>query len=479
MMVALSLARPAGLPIRSSPVIPPDFDKIGKSVLNIASSDCADKQPHVATGFVWNKSDSVVTALHVVAGCKKLTARFSQSGAVWPVTVNRVLKKADLALLKITGAPALPAMEESNAQLQPDQDLWTWGFQLGAPTPSERRFLKLQGSKTLRDFVSQEVADDIKSSGMPDLDSEIVYIGGLVQGLSGAPIIDASGAVVGVGDGGLNGGSVGINWAIPQKYLSELLNSSDSTAVVGNMNTHQFSFDRLPLLGAGTTVHCGGTIFTRLPDINLGDAVRGTRSDNMQGLTQLIDMYRLPPTESFAVYQNLESGATFVLPTNAIPSGGDTTCTAKEALVPISYTISVQHYGTHDEGVSLTDQFGPEAFSSNEPGEWDIDPAFTTAPPSGARYDGFEAQRVGLIKNSPGTLPGSVQIEEFAFMTLALKRGIFLGILVEVPASYILDPKVQSCFGNRQAPGCKTSAQPLVNWAKSKIAIHLATFPIG
>jgi S1-C subfamily serine protease len=473
-IVVLSIARPAGLPLRSASVSPPDFDKIAKSVLSVSSSDCADKQTREATGFVWNKPNAVVTALHVVAGCTKLTVKFGESGGMWPATVDRVLKKADLALLTIT-APELPAMVTSDAQLQPDEDLWTWGFQRGAPTPSERRFQKLRGSKTLRDFVSKDVADEIKSSGMPDLDTEIVYISGLVQGLSGAPIVNASGAVVGIGDGGLNGGSYGINWAIPQKYLSELLNSSDNSAAVRNMNTQQFSLDRPQLSGAATTVNCGGTIFTQLPDINLGDAVRGTRSDSMEGLMQLIDFYRVSPSESFHVFQNFESGATFVLPTTATPLSDASNCTAKDAAAPITFTIMVQRYGSHDDGVSLTDHFGPELFSPNKPGQWELDGDFTSPPPLQERFDGFEAQRVGWVRS----LPGFVQPQELAFMTVALKRGTFLGVLVNVPAEYIFDPRVQFCFANRNVPGCRTSAQPLVIWANSKVAIHLATFPIG
>ena len=40
--------------------------------------------------------------------------------------------------------------------------------------------------------------------------------------------MDGSGAVVGIGHGGLNGDSVGINWAIPHKYLAALLQSTEN-----------------------------------------------------------------------------------------------------------------------------------------------------------------------------------------------------------------------------------------------------------
>src|SRR5580700_7025125 len=96
-IVVLSLARPLGIP-RSAVVAPPDFTKLTKSVLNVSAEKCISQVPQQASGFVWNKPDSVVTALHAVAGCENLSVKFGKSDVVWSAKVNRVLIKADLAL---------------------------------------------------------------------------------------------------------------------------------------------------------------------------------------------------------------------------------------------------------------------------------------------------------------------------------------------------------------------------------------------
>jgi hypothetical protein len=478
MTVALSLARPTGLP-RTSPVSRPDFDKVKKSVLNVSADDCSGRQPQQATGFVWSKPDSVVTALHVVAGCAKLTVKFENSGNPWPATVSRVLKSADLALLTIGGAPSMPAMSESSGPLQTDQDLWTWGFQLGAAAPSERKFHKLEGATKLRDFVSSEVADDIKSSGMPDLDIDIIYVSGLVPGLSGAPILDASGGVVGIGDGGLNGGSVGINWALPQKYLAQLLQSTeDKNSVVGVMNVHQFAFDKALPAGSGASISCGNTIFNRVPDVSLANAVRGT--DSPIGLQQLMNIYSVgdPTSVSFSVYQDFNSGATFVLPKAATVASGASGCIANLPGTTITFTIEIRHYipNNLNDAISERAKFDADVLPQIPAGAWNFDPAFTTPPVTQPRFDDFAARRVSWYRS----LPGSPQIGENVFTTTAIKRGTFMGVAAHTPSSYFFNPPgLPPCNQNPSFPGCQEVLQRQRTWGTAVISVHLATFPIG
>jgi S1-C subfamily serine protease len=467
--VALGSAALMGLPLGLAEVPHPDFDKITKSVLNVTADNCAGQQPKQATGFVWNNPNTVVTALHAVAGCKNLSVNFEDQKP-WPATVTRVFIKADLALLAIKGAPPLPVMSESNVQLQTDQDLWSWGFQEGAPSSSERKFSKLSGSKTLRKFINPDLAAEIDRVGMPDLDFEIIYVSGLAPGLSGAPIFDLSGAVVGIGDGGLNGGSVGINWALPQKYLGDLLRSSDKKEdAPRKLSAHQFSFDRPPVSTTG--LNCGGRIFTQFPDINLASAIRGT--DDPSGLTGLTNFYGIqhPEVITFHVYTDLNSGATFVLPAGAIVSGGASGCTAQVPNSPISFTIALAHYTSRDQAGSIMGFGFSQDVLGEMPPEWKLDPQFISQPRI-PRLDGFEAQRVGTIRVDQF----SGQPDQFAFRTVAIKRGTFLGVSVRVDAAYILNPQVQSCFQNR-FQGCQSIQ--LNNWINSKLAIHLATFGFG
>jgi len=434
----------------------PDFGKVDKSVLRISAEDCQGRQPQLATGFVWHSPNSLVTAYHAVAGCSKLSVKYGNSNLKWQASIERVLIKADLALLSISGAPDLPTMSESGASLHNDQDLWTWGFQEGAPTPSERKMQKLEGGRQLKDYVSEAVANDIKASGMPDINIEVLYVNSLANGLSGAPILDVTGAVVGIGDGGLNGGSVGVNWALPQKYLNELLQSTDDKNKFGPANVHEFSYDQPSGATTATSVTCGGMIFRQVPSVTLQNAMHGT--DDPLGLQQLMNSFPVgnPAFIVFSVFQDQVTGATFVLPPNATLNSSNNGCSASLSGTLITFDIEVRHYLPGNLSAALVERtkYDQDVLSQNPPGNWAIE---FSSPPVLPRFDDFAARRVSWIKTPLGS---PVQIER-AFTTTVIKRGTFLGVTVLASPSYLASP------------------QGLQNWGTAVLAVHLATFPAG
>lgn len=229
---------------------------------------------------------------------------------------NRVLKKADLALLKVTGAPPFPIMKLSTAILHPNDYFYTLGYQLGALKASDRRVRIGYAGKTLKDLVSPAVAKEIADSGTPDPTIDIIYVDNLVHGLSGAPIFDASGKVVGIADGGLENGAAGIDWALPAKYLATLLTSPEDVRAGASMlgSAHQFSAD----IHAenGPVLQCGDFFFKQVRTISLADALHGT--DDPVGLQQLIQGFQQEPASlTFSVYRHTEFGAILVFPTGS------------------------------------------------------------------------------------------------------------------------------------------------------------------
>jgi hypothetical protein len=404
----------------------------------------------------------------------------SQGGNTFSAKVDRVLKKADLALLTVSGLTSLPVLKDSDAELQVDQDLWAWGFQEGGPSPSERKFQKLAGAKTLGEFVPKDVAEDIKRSGMPDLGVEIIYISGLVPGLSGAPILDAYGAVVGIGEGGLSGGSVGINWATPQRYLHELLRSTEDATQVRVLNLQQFSFGRqLPL--ASQVFSCGGYSFTRMPSFILGNALTGT--DDPLGLQQLTNGFSVAGVDAataFDGYQELASGATFVLPQGSILSQGASGCSATVPDTPLTFTIQRSQYVPLPDlsgAISLRTKFDFATLTPT-PAYWVPHPQWQS-PAVWPRWDGFAARRVNwLPRQGPGGPPDLNG--EGIFTTIAIKNGAFLGVSVHVSSGYLNTPQFFSnCVANPAVPDCPKEMQRVRKWGAAVIAVHLATFPIG
>ena len=170
-----------------------------------------------------------MTAWHAVGGCGKLTVYSQTHGQSYSVALSRVLKSADLVLLSMPDGTSLSALHEAaSVSLQPDEDLHVLGYPRGAiEATGELVRLGFSGHK-LRDIVSPDVSREIQASGTPSADMDILLIGWLVPGLSGAPILDGSGARRSrIADGGLENGAAGINWAMQGKYLAELLQSTE------------------------------------------------------------------------------------------------------------------------------------------------------------------------------------------------------------------------------------------------------------
>lgn len=458
----------------------PNFYVIDKSVLLVTSDVCTGRQPPQATGFAWHQANTIVTALHAVAGCNNITVKLGASDKTWPAQIDRVLIKADLALLTVTGAPPFPPMDVSGEVLTADQPLWVWGFPMGAPKASERPFINLQGGPTLKDLVSTEVAQEIQTSGMPSTGIDVIDVGSLVPGLSGAPVVDVSGKVVGIGDGGLNGGSVGVNWAVPQKYLADLLQSSDDKSLVATMNVTQFSFDRSEVGGQAVTLTCSGRTFTKMSSFDLATAIRGT--DSPAGLGQLINIFQMgnPSSTVFDGYQDFSSGATFVLPHNVSSISQGPMCSAQLPASPITFTIEVRNYDPKDvsDAIQKRSLFDADVLLPN-PQQWSLDTAgWNTPPVLQPRFDSFAVRRMSWVKLIPVPPQPPVPTER-VFSTTAIKRGTFLGVAAHAPASYTQDQGFLFCISNQGAPGCQQILEKLHNWGSAVIAVHLATFPIG
>jgi S1-C subfamily serine protease len=178
-----------------------------KSVFAVTADNCVG-QSRQSTAFVWKSDGNVITAWHAIGGCNAIRVRSQVTGQSWQAHVSKVLPSADLALLSLTDAPSFPALQDSDETLHVGQELHTLGYQMGADSAGDRDIHLRFGGPKLRNLVdnNSEAFREIQQSGTPNLDIDILYIDSLVPGLSGAPIFDSSGNVVGVADGGLEGG---------------------------------------------------------------------------------------------------------------------------------------------------------------------------------------------------------------------------------------------------------------------------------
>jgi len=189
------------------------------------------------TGFVWRSQTSVITALHVVAGCLSITVQSEQqANASTPATIEKVLREGDLALLKLNQTLGLePLREAATVNLAEEHSIWGYPRDVKTMQGDDLRFSKsLSTAPTIEDVMTQaQYLRSIGDGGYPALRARILRVSSTIApGHSGAPIFDKAGLVVGVGDGGLHQGIQRINWAIPaSEYFQKLLSSTESTRI--------------------------------------------------------------------------------------------------------------------------------------------------------------------------------------------------------------------------------------------------------
>jgi hypothetical protein len=450
----------------------PNFKVVAKSILVVSPENCAGRKAQNATAFVWKSSNTVVTTLHNLIGCQTVSVTSGEAGAR-TATITRMYKKADLALLTINGA-LLPVLPESSVTPDKDHPLWLLTPDHEHSSQIDKNPIVLNASRTLRNLVSNDVARQIESSAFPALDLNVFYSNALSPRSVGAPIIDATGAVVAMADGGLNGGIVALNWAVSTKYLADLLQSNENINDVSNpKNFPQFSFEEP---SSGSTISCGATTFTRILLIDMVRAVLGT--GNAAGLQKLANAFHIdnPDAALFDVYQDLASGAAVALPKGAQVTATPAKCTVSFPDTPITIEIETSHYKADnlDDAIKQRRQFELRTLSGTATGTWEPDYRWTIQPLP-PRFDDFVSSREGWTR----TLPGFPKPVENVFMACAIKRGTFLGIAARTPSSYALAADAQHCTAPSHGKNCPQLLQQMQNWGNAVIAVYLTTFSVG
>jgi hypothetical protein len=202
------------------------------------------------TGWCWNNSKQVVTALHVVAGIpvkdiKVYTDKESKSSGV--VKIVKVLKEADLALLELDTDLGLTPLTLAEVDQNSTSEFYVWGFPHGIfqMAGDDIRFSRsLDASPTLNSIINKTGAkDEFEVQEYPLPTAKILRVSSTIQpGHSGAPIIDKSGKVIGVADGGLRSGTARLNWAFPANmYVPRLLNSNDPAPTTTSLQSNLYS----------------------------------------------------------------------------------------------------------------------------------------------------------------------------------------------------------------------------------------------
>ena len=474
--VALLLCVVSLAAFSSAATQPFDYPGADHSVVHVLATGCPTYTSRSATGFAWGPDHKIVTAWHAVGGCSAIDLHSDfviANSQDWHAHVDKVLRKADLALLVVDGSPGFPSLVAASTAAKSGDGVHVLGYPEQALAASGRDIAVGYSGRNLTDLVGPDVANAIASSGTPAADVQIIYVPALVNGLSGAPVMNDKGEVVGVGDGGLEGGAYGINWAVVPTYLTELAASTEdvvkATTQLGD--ARHFARD----FAAGTVsghLNCGGYDLSQLPSVTIAQAMYGT--DNPLGLSQLQTALYIDSTAKFDVYQDPKSGATITVPDGSTISSTTSGC---DAAVPNSHVvISIKFAtvsGTSVQQINnLAMQF--QAKYVNGP-PWTVIPNWTQ--PTTPRFDGLLVQRITFEKppSGFGITP------EMYFETFATKRTMMVMASAYDSRSPWGDPmQVAQCAGSGfSSDSCISVGKAVKAWGSAVIAVHLATFPPG
>jgi S1-C subfamily serine protease len=158
------------------------------------------------SGFVIDKSGTILTNAHVIQGAQKVTVQFEDQKIVNAQVVGKDLN-SDLALLKVTpdglNLDPLPLGDSKNVQV-------------GDPTIAIGNPFGLD--RTLTTGVVSALQRQIKAPNGFQIDNVIQTDAPINPGNSGGPLLDATGRVIGINsqiETGGGQGSVGIGFAVP------------------------------------------------------------------------------------------------------------------------------------------------------------------------------------------------------------------------------------------------------------------------
>lgn len=227
--------------------------KIQRSVVKVLVTDSSTSEPsrRIATGFVWQNPNTIVTSYHVVAGAKKILVQHLGAGfKVVEANVVAIDLETDLALLRTGDVISNTPLKMANIAPRLGDTLWIAGYPLNVVGLRSRQIRVSEiAPKSLQGALNPTASDELSKLGFPSLNLKVLQLeGDLAPGDSGAPVFNSLGEVVAIGSGGLEDGTVGLGWAIPISNLLKLKPKGNGVTEAINANglkqVHSLFFKR-------------------------------------------------------------------------------------------------------------------------------------------------------------------------------------------------------------------------------------------
>ncbi len=403
----------------------------------------------VATGFLYGSDDEVVTCLHVVIRTNQISVQLG--GALYDGHISRVLKSADLVLLKLDRKTGQKPLKQPSSPPSLGAGLTALGFPLGAPVVKDiDARIHRAGASRLQDAIpTSELRRQITELGFPSLTTAILDLQSpLTYGTSGAPMLDKDGSVCGIAEGGLEQGMTELTWAVTANYLDELENSDELLPSGAGVFTKAKTLFAAELRAAnGATVNLGGLTFVKLKTRKLEELLNYT--DDKLGLSQVKAQFLQlsPDTWTFDIYRNFDTGIMFAAPSGSSFQNDGDDLTVTSNFEGESMRFRLETVKTQADVQPASVKFESEASRQlNAPlGEW-IQNWQWSQPAPVYFPSGLVVRRRSYIVIGQGTPP---PVYKYYFETFAVK-GEYLLSVAAVDERYMnvfFDRAQQAWFG--------------------------------
>ncbi len=222
-------AKPASVTVSQPADITAVVAQATKSVVTITSDTQAQGRfspfsvpaTGVGSGVILSADGYILTNRHVVADSTALTVEL-QDGTQYPATVVKISADQDLALIKVDATGLTAAKIGSSTGLEVGQTAIAIGSPLGTFTETVTKGIVSALDRTIT------VTDD--STGQPQTLSGLIQTDAAINpGNSGGPLLDASGAVVGI-DTAVSSQAEGLGFAIPIDAAASLIGQATAGA---------------------------------------------------------------------------------------------------------------------------------------------------------------------------------------------------------------------------------------------------------
>jgi len=175
----------------------------------------------VGSGVILTTTGYILTNHHVVAGSETLSVKLAD-GREFPATLVKISDSTDLALIKIDATGLVAATIGNSGALRVGQTAIAIGSPLGTYTETVTKGI-VSGLNRDITVTDEETRRPSQLHGLIQTDAAIN------PGNSGGPLLDASGAVIGI-DTAVATSAEGLGFAIPISAAGDLIHLAETGA---------------------------------------------------------------------------------------------------------------------------------------------------------------------------------------------------------------------------------------------------------